>query len=268
VASPLQIKITERALKEFGDSVVAYMPVAVGKSAGQAVEVAGHHISQVAAKGIQGNVFTRTELKAAHVAIAERAQNAIVQGWRARLPLKSGPYRKGSNPQKDRLSGRLGEALASEAMISGTTDRGISFLNTEVLRDKARHWYRVNYGAFGDKVPAIRQPKSYPVDLGGHTIGTVQDPNEPASQSYLPIRFTYSQANEFVPLRGPARPPDGKRGGGHRAALFTDLGWKAMADGVEPAYRKMLFTKFSRGGMADRFNKKEVDVKVQLKPKG
>jgi hypothetical protein len=256
-----QKMIVERALKDAGYSIAAYVPNAFGQAVSKALVQSTQHISRVVAEGMKHGVFTSTDLRRANMEIAEDAQRAIVQGWRARLPLKSAPYRRGSNPNKDRLSGKLGEALSSSQMTAGTTDRSISFLNTTVLATEARHWYRVNYGAFGYNVPTIRRPKAYPITIDGHTVFTIQDQNEPAANSWLPRRFSF-QDNMFVPHLGPAD----KEGGGHRAAVFTDLGFKALAGNVGPTYRKMLFTKFQRGGLAERFGQKNIHVKAIIKP--
>lgn len=253
----LQRLIVEREIKNVGYSVAVYMPNAAGKAMARGIEGAVSYITDVLLRGVKEGVFTSTDLRTANLEIARSAQDAILRGWRARLPLKSGPYRRGSDPRKDRLSGALGRTLASDAMVQGTTDRGISFLNTSVLAENARHWYRVNYGAFGYNVPAIRRPKAYPVTIDGHTLFTLQDANDPAPNSWLPRRFSWDD-NEFVPIKGPAN----IEGGGHRAALFTDLGYKALADNFGPAYRRMLFKKFRGGGMFSSFEKKEINIQA------
>lgn len=252
--------IVERELKNIGYSVAVRIPNAFGHAISEGIDGTVSHITNVLGKGLAAGVFTDKDLRTANLEIAHKAQNAIIEGWRARLPLKSGPYRRGSNPQKDRLSGKLGQTLASSAMVQGTTARSISFLNSSALAENARHWYRVNYGAFGPNVAAIRRPKAYPVTIEGHTIFTLQDPNEPAPNSWLPVRFTF-QDKEFFPVQGPAD----KEGGGHRAALFTDLGYKALSQAVEPAYRKMVFTKFRGGGMLERFEQKNLNIQAIIK---
>jgi hypothetical protein len=257
--------IAQRASQAAGYSILVYLPNAIGKAVSEGVAEGlwqtTRYANRVIAEGLKAGVFTKTDLRTANLQIAEKAQDAVVQGWRARLPLKSGPYRRGSDPDKDRLSGHLGRALASSQMISGTTDRGITFLNTTYLAENARHWYRVNYGAFGHNVPAIRRPKAYPVTMNGHTLFSIRDENEPAANSWLPRAFSF-QDNIFVPHIGPAD----KEGGGHRAALFTDLGFQSIADNVGPTYTKMLYRKFQSGGMIARFEKRQVNVQAFLRP--
>jgi len=256
----INARIVEHELKQFGYVVTAYMPNAFGHAMGGSLGATAKIITKVIAEGLAHGVFTSKDLREANLEIARRAQRDIVQGWRSRLPLKSPPYRRGSDPNKDRLSGKLGETLASESMVQGTTDRGISFLNTSVLAEEARHWYRVNYGAYGHNVAAIRRPKMYPVTVDGHTLFTLQDENQPAPNSFLPVRFSF-QHNEFIPHQGPAD----VEGGGHRAALFTDIGFRSLGENFGPVYRKMLFTKFSRGGMTERFSAKNASVQAVIK---
>lgn len=249
--------IAERAVTNQIFAVKIYAPTAVRRAVGSAVDKNFTPITQAIYGGLKGGVFPEEPLKRANLEIARRAQRAIVTGWRARLPVKSPPYRRGSDPTKSRLSGKLGEALASEDMLQGTTARGISFLNTTRLATEARHWYRVNYGAFGYRVGAVRKPKAYPVTIDGHTMFALQDEAQPAPNSWLPRRFMFRD-NMFIPVKGPAN----KEGGGHRAALFTDLGFKSVADNVGPVYREMLFDYFRHGGMAQRFEAKGVHLSV------
>lgn len=225
----------------------------------------------VAAFGDQADVITRTLYEAlggrnrlpdaimlqANKAIAKQAQNAIVEGWRARLPAKSSPYRRGSDPNKDRLSGKLGETLASAQMTRGTTARGISFLNVGVLNEEARHWYRVNYGAWGPRA-ILRRPKSYPVTVAGHTLFVLRDEAQPASNSWLPKRFIWTEAGYFEPRMGPAT----VHGGGHRAAVFTDLGFQSLAENVGPVYDRTFRHWIKQRGSIERLRSRGATVHV------
>lgn len=242
--------IVTRAVEDQIYGTLIYVPNAMKRSVAVALGDSAKPISRAVYQGLESGVFPRGPMLKANQEIARRAQAAIVAGWRARLPLKSGPYRRGSNPQKDRLSGALGDTLADSAMIGDTTAAGISFVNINRLAHKARHWYRVNYGAYGYRVPSIRRPKAYPVTVDGHTIFALQDEHQPSTHSWLPKRFVWNERS-FIPL-GPAN----KEGGGHRAALFTDLGFKSVADNVDPVYRQMLFNYFRKGGMKNRYETK------------
>jgi hypothetical protein len=225
------------ALRELSNQVYGIgvqIPNATAAAVSRALNANIEPLTRSIYDGIRENVFTRTEMRKANQEIARRAQGAMVAGWKERLPLKSGPYRAGSDPQHDRLVGALGEALAEGSMTKGTSDRTISFLNFNRLNHDARHWYRVNYGAFGPKA-SVRRPVAHPVTVGGHTVFMLQDEMQPAPNSWLPRRFQWAD-NAFIPKRGPAD----VHGGGVRAALFTDLGFKALADNVDPVYREML----------------------------
>jgi hypothetical protein len=243
--------IVTKAVEDQIYGTLIYVPNAMKRSVSLALGDAAKPISRALYSGMENGVFPRGPMLRANQEIARRAQQAILSGWRARLPVKSGPYRRGSNPSKDRLSGALGEALAHTEMTSNTTAAGISFLNINRLAHDARHWYRVNYGAYGYRVPAIRRPKAYPVTVDGHSIFALQDEHQPATHSWLPSRFIWAEGGEFLPLA-----PANKEGGGHRAALFTDLGFKSVANNVDPVYREMLFAYFRKGGMKQRYETK------------
>lgn len=213
------------------------------------VDALGDHaneFTQALYKGLGAGVMPRRYLKDANRQLAIGAQQAIEQGWRSRLPVGAPGYRKGSDPDHDRLSGRLGDALsAQEAMIKGTTDRAISFINNTVLNRQARHWYRVNYGAWGPKA-ILRRPQPFPVNVDGHTLFVLRDEAQPARNSWLPRAYAREGTSWFGPI--PAYDKDGRRitnkadvhGGGHRAAVFTDLGYQSVAKNLDPTYDNML----------------------------
>lgn len=258
--------IVERVVQDQITGVVIYLPNVLPRAVGKAVDANFNAITRAIYEGMGAGVFPDGPMLRANKEIAHRAQQAILAGWRSRLPVKAAPYRRGSDPKKDRLSGALGEALASQEMTQYTTSRGISFLNTKALAEKARHWYRVNYGAFGVKVGTIRRPKAYPVTVGGHTLFSMQDEMQPAPYSLLPRGGLFTVGEVTYPGRGPAD----KHGGGHRAALFTDLGFKSVADNVDPVYREMIFAYFRTGGparqsMQERFDLKGVSLAVTTK---
>jgi hypothetical protein len=175
------------------------------------------------------NKIPRSTLKDTNVRIAQHAQDAIVGGWRSRLPRGSASYRP-----EDRLTGTLGDALGDSAMTANSTDRTISFINVGYLNQHARHWYRVNYGAAGPNFQGGGEGR-FPVPFpGGGTLGSLGDVSPPAARSYLPRVFMW-EGNEFIVLRGPGTYP----GRGSRAARFSDLGLEAVAEAMGPAYAQM-----------------------------
>jgi hypothetical protein len=182
------------------------------------------------AKQIDLRKIPRGQLKETNLRIARQAQQAVVSGWVSRLPEKSLPYRP-----EARLTGRLGRALEDDSMTSQTTDKVISPLNVRVLNNEAEHWWRVNYGARGPNLAEGREVGEYPIEVaGGGVVATLRDPSPPASQSWLPRVFVWQQTSVggamFVPLRGPAD----VQGKGVRAARFTDLALKSVAETVVP----------------------------------
>lgn len=224
--------VSERIVANEVHGISVYLPHAMAKAVGGATVNGASPLTQAVYAAVGKGIPDRLMLRA-NKALAQDAQRAIVAGWRSRLPLKSWGYRAGSDPNHDRLSGKLGDALASDAMTKGTSPRGISFLNVGVLNSEARHWYRVNYGAQGPVVGAVRRAKSYPVMVEGHTIQILRDEHQPAPMSFLPRRFVFEGATYFAPRRGPAD----VRGGGHRPALFTELGFREVAQNADRVYR-------------------------------
>jgi hypothetical protein len=192
-------------------------------------------ITQKLARELRLDTIPASRLRSANESIAHMAQQAIVDGWRSRLPVGAPGYRKGSDPDKDRLSGVLGQVLASPAMLRGTTDRTISFLNVGVLNTEARHWYRVNYGALGPIANPDR-PESYPITAQGHTLFVLRDESPPASQSWLPKDWQSEGSRWFAPT-APGKAD--VAGGGHRSALFSDLGFQSVATNFMPTYNNM-----------------------------
>jgi hypothetical protein len=212
---------------------VGYVATGMAKAVGKALGDNADEITRAVYQAIGPNgILPDSIMIRANTVLAKSAQRAIVDGWKARLPLKSAPYRAGE-PKRQRLTGALGRVLSDDSMTSGTTARGVSFLNFQTLDSRARHWYRVNYGAFGNRVSWPRQPRPYPIKIDGHTVTVLHDEHQPARQSYLPVHFIYEGANWFEPLSRPAKIP----GGGHRAALFTDLGFAAVAKNADRVYR-------------------------------
>lgn len=192
------VQMTQRAGAPMSLSVHATNAMAVGAvAAGKQIE---ELFSRQLYQALNLGLIPPSRLKAANRQIAELSQQAIVDGWRQRLPVRSPPYRRGPDPNKDRLSQLLGPALAREDMLRATTARTISFLNVSTLNREARHWYRVNYGAEGPKVSPPR-PRPVPVTVNGNTLFTLQDPNLPMPNSWLPRAFISENDMFFSPSR-------------------------------------------------------------------
>lgn len=199
-------------------------------------------------------------LEDTNMTIARNAQQAMVAGYKSRLPRRSAPYRSG-----ERLTGALGAALADPSMLRATTASTISFLNGTTLGNQAEHWYRVNYGAMGPNLSQGRSAEDFPVTINGTRIAVLRDQARPAPQSWLPRRFVLLNAGVvgqemFIPLRGPAD----VRGRGVRAAYFTDIGLDVVAEQFGPLYYQM-FVKYlhSAAGQA-RLQKYNITVDANI----
>lgn len=210
-------------------------------------------------KALNLNLIPATRLETANLHLARTAQNAVTQGWKATLPAKSPDYRRGPDPKKNRLSQLLGPALASSSMLAGTTNRTISFINIQTLNTEARHWYRVNYGAYGPKVN-LKRPKAFPVKVGGKTLFELHDPHRPAPNSWLPRGYIAEGRHYFEPKKGPAD----VHGGGSRSAVFTDLGFASLATNFGPTYRAMFISYIDEAGVKAKLRKAGLRVRVTI----
>lgn len=222
-----------------GSELVAETTGAIAEATGSALQKNADQFTRGLFRALQKEAIPDARMYEANIALARRAQKAITDGWRARLSEPpTAPYRA----NRGRLTGALGSALASGSMIERTNSRAISFLNTSTLKREARHWYRVNYGARGPlKSPA--RPRPHTISIDGHTVAELEDPGKPARNSWLPRRFTIDEATgELTPtrLRGPLQNKADVPGGGHRAALFSELGFRSLAANLEFEYREML----------------------------
>lgn len=236
--------VSQRQIMGENEKIAVYMTSAL--VAGVAVlGESAHEFTRAIYSSIGSGEVRRRYIKEANLQLARGAQEEIQDHWRSRLPVGAPGYRAGSDPDHDRLHGYLGRALSDqEAMIRGTTDRAISFINVSHLNNEARHWYRVNYGAWGPKA-ILRRPKPFPVTVGGHSLFVLRDEAQPARNSWLPRAYTTEGANWFAPRY--AHDKNGRRiankadvhGGGHRAAVFTDLGFEYVAQNLDPTYDNM-----------------------------
>lgn len=181
----------------------------------------------IMAQAFEQRALPRGQLTNVNMAIAQQAQAAVVSGWRSRLP-------RGNSGGA--LSGTLGNALASDAMTAGTSDRVISFVNPAVLSQSAKHWYRINYGAAGPNMAGGEEPQVFTVKLNNRPFVVLRDDAPPAPLSWLPRVFTWSPEGRMIVIRGPAEP----RGKGSRAARFIDLGMEVVSREFGPAYDQFL----------------------------
>jgi hypothetical protein len=208
------------------------------------------------ASAIDLRKIPRAQLKEINLRIAEEAHQRVVSGYESRLPRRSLPYRP-----KDRLTGKLGEALRDPRMTSATSDKVISPLNVRILNIEAIHWWRVNYGALGPNLSLGHEEGEYPLRLpGGGSAGVLRDPSRPAPASWLPRWFGWQQTSVghdfFLPLAGPAD----IEGAGIRAARFTDLALESIAETAGPytfqGYRKFLVSQ------ADKVRRSTVTIRA------
>jgi hypothetical protein len=244
-----RIVSVERDLANSVRGVAVYATFSAADAVGKALKANEDEFTRGVYRAIRKNAIGKTRLTAANKELATGAQGAIGRGWRARLPVRAKPYRKGTDPDKDRLSGALGRALRADSMTDATTDRAISFLNTGVLWNEAVHWHRVNYGAFGPKVSDPARTRAYPVTVQGHTLFELHDPGRPDPVSWLPRGrhnfpgIEFEEDFSFFKPGGRFGKKDMKAdlpGGGHRAALFTEIGFRHIARNLDPVYRGML----------------------------
>lgn len=249
MASSRRIVSYERELANGVKGVAVYATFAAAEAVGKSLKSNEDEFTRALYRAIRKNAIGKARMTAANKELAVGAQRAIRNGWRARLPVRAKPYRKGTDPDKDRLSGALGKALRDDSMTDATTDRAISFLNTGVLWNEARHWHRVNYGAFGPKVADPDRPRAYPVTVQGHTLFELHDPGRPDPVSWLPRGrhnfpgITFEEDYSFFAPGGRFAKRDMKAdlpGGGHRAALFTEIGFRHIARNLDPVYQNML----------------------------
>ena len=88
----------------------------------------------------------RRRLGPANVQLAEGARQAMASAYESRQNVReNNNYRVGKG-YNQRKTGMLGPALANPSMIAATSERQISFVNTEFLRSEAPHWARLNFG--------------------------------------------------------------------------------------------------------------------------
>lgn len=219
---PVLVNILQQNMRISASNAMTRAVQAAGSEVPRAIEILG--------KSFQKAALPRSQIASINKTIAREAQLAMVAGWRSRLP---------RGHSGGALSGTLGEALASESMTAHTTDRVISFVNTDVLRQTAKHWYRINYGAAGPNMAGGVERQAFTIKLNNRPFLVLRDDASPAPLSWLPRVFEWVGpygAADMIVHRGPAEP----RGKGSRAARFTDLGLAVVAEQFGPAYDQFL----------------------------
>lgn len=212
-------------------------------------------------KALAAKALPQGQLKQINMEIAQQAQNAVVAGWRSRLPRQSISYRP-----EARLTGRLGPALGSPQMLRGTSAQVISFVNKDYLDKVAAHWYRVNYGAIGPNLAGGETAETYTLELNNRPFITLRDDLAPSRANFLPARFFWIKGpvNILIAARRPAIPGEAK---GARAAHFLDLGFEEVAVTFGPTYQaffnEYVQTEIGRQKLAKRNIQVVSDVRLE-----
>lgn len=190
----------------------------------------------------------RERLFRTNVDIAEQAHRSVVRGWRTRLPAHTGPS------GRKRLSGHLERAIADPGNTGATTDRVISFVDTELMDREAKHWYRINYGAAGSRYPESRPQARFTMQLNNSTLASFMDESPPDPKSWIPrLQRGPDGERRWVAVPSPY---------GARAARFLDLGHATVARKAPQAYENLWRNYLNEGGQTVRSRLKKVDINV------
>lgn len=211
----------------------------------------------------------KEEFRVAHQAIGERAQQAVLNSYaqvvtaRKRVP----SYRLGDTGANQRYAGgKLKAALASPAFFSAS-ERGLEFINVQLLDETARHWARLNAGA-GSVGAGSR--RSFDIQWSNLVIGALGVGMTPSPAFDLPRGYWFSPGagpvppgergtSEFYPAGSGPRAgantrlfsvgESGKRTGvafqrrrvsrGIQARNFLDAGVARIANDLGPAYERL-----------------------------
>jgi hypothetical protein len=217
VAAPTP-RNTRRVIEVTHDAIVLRMP----RMFADAIQVSGAEVSNsilTLAQAFEKLKVPKARVAQVNVGIAEAAHAAVVGGWYSRLPRKT--WLGGEK----HLSGYLGRALADPNNTTATTDRTISFINTELLDREAPHWYRVNYGAAGSRYGQGRMAKRFVIELNRSAIMSFTDDLRPDPVSWIPERRLFDSDGNMFPLSKEVE----RSSFGARAAHFFDLGHAVVA---------------------------------------
>lgn len=197
----------------------------------------------------------------AHQDVGNAAMVSVVTGFNnRRFRRDTGPYRGGEN----RLSGRLGRALASRSNVSASSV-GLSIINEGFLDREAAHWRRLNFGAGAGSREGIIAPQQFAITWGGVAAGVLGLAEQPSAAFQIPRGFWLSSGGEVVspnPALGSARfyPGDPSNAGygsglpkqrpritgGIASRNFIDAGVRRIANELPRAYQTLYEGHFAR----------------------
>jgi hypothetical protein len=182
--------------------------------------------------------------------LAAQMRVAVLDAYnRNVLATSTDSYRKGQNRYS---GGQLLRALQSESMAVGTS-RGIGFIDTNLLNQKARFWARLNFGAdpnIGRTHGPVAQPQAR-VQWGsnqGFSLRLAGEPRPGFAVPDYPGKIGYFIDRKFFV----GKPPKSKRSSavvigfpkhsrvGIGARRFLDAGLVRLAQEFKPAYQELL----------------------------
>jgi hypothetical protein len=117
---------------------------------------------QALAAALAAQVGNRADLQKAHERVGRRMIAATLEAYDQNV---EGRKKTEQRASPDRNKGKLRPALQSSKMVNATAG-GIQFVNIAVLRGRARHYRRLNFGAQGKGVGSDRSP-TIPFSLFG-----------------------------------------------------------------------------------------------------
>lgn len=162
--------------------------------AGRAASGTARELADLLARDRVGNEIKK-QFWGAH---AEAVLSAVSASYKSTLAARrSGPpgYRKDDKPPHNRFAdGALAKALASPKNVS-VTARGLRLFNQGHLDQKAKQWYRLNYGTS----PYSPGKVAYTVRIGsGVSLGPLVLPGEASGPMYIPRGYFRKDGAFFV----------------------------------------------------------------------
>lgn len=175
------------------------------------------------AKALEGHVGNREDLAGAHQKVARRMQTAMLAAYDSNVEARKGVEQRAS---AKRYKGQLRRRLADPRMVVADAD-GINYINLSILRQTARHFMRLNFGA-GAAAGGQISP-SYPLRLFGVTLADVGFHQAPRPGFKLPSGLFFGEG-------GWTRPSGALRGTGYFVPLRTGFKFDKETRGIEPRY--------------------------------
>jgi len=252
VQSPFQSEAQEvELIREMGTDTIGKLGGGLGQGLANGIAEAfgnrGPAMVRILGKALSGQQL-RHQLLPVNKALALGAQEAVLEGYLHRTPRRTNPsYRQGQG----RFSGgQLERALASPAMIEGTTAFVISFLDKGHLSATAPQWRQVNFGAAGaGGGPGSKEPGTYEMLLNGRGVGSLHLKSRPRVPINMPVGYWTNAGGKGVNDPGSrngefhvhaGKGLSGKFAGGSRATQFVDAGMQFLAKETGPAYYAVL----------------------------